>query len=361
MNSFNLSEYLSNSIEHIIADALRASLKNPKETAFILKYINSYKKAKEIRDSFEKNEINVPPFLIASITTSCNLFCKGCYARANQICGEQGQGDQLTAEKWADIFYQARDIGVSFILLAGGEPLMNRAVIEKASLIKEIIFPIFTNGTLITENYLDLFNRNRNLLPILSIEGNKIQTDDRRGTGTYDILIEAMDKLHKDGIFFGASVTVTTENIGTVTNGNFVDRLYEKGCKILFYVEYVPIDGKSADLAPTDIERKILEDKQNIFRTEYENMIFISFPGDEKYTGGCLAGGRGFFHINTNGSAEPCPFSPYSDTSLKDISLIEALKSPLFMKLRDNKMLLGEHTGGCLLYEKDAEVRELLK
>lgn len=89
-------------------------------------------------------------------------------------------------------------------------------------------------------------------------------------------------------------------------------------------------------------------------------MILLSFPGDEKETGGCLAAGRGFFHINANGGAEPCPFSPHSDTSLKNVSLRQALQSPLFVSLKNSAMLMREHTGGCTLFELADKVTALL-
>ncbi len=62
----------------------------------------------------------------------------------------------------------------------------------------------------------------------------------------------------------------------------------------------------------------------------------------------------------SNGGAELCPFSPYSDTNLKSCSLLEALQSPLFKKLAETEMLLGNHDGGCLLFEKESQVKELL-
>ena len=114
------------------------------------------------------------------------------------------------------------------------------------------------------------------------------------------------------------------------------------------------------DLAPTDTERAILEERLKKLRMSNKDMLYISFPGDEKESGGCLAAGRGFFHINYNGCAEPCPFSPYSDTSLKNTSLREAIKSPLFIKLQENHSLLQEHEGGCALFEQKDFVESLL-
>lgn len=359
-NNFNLSEYMSNGIENVVKGVVKASFKNPKETSFVVKYALSSKKAKKKRETFASKGENVPPFLISSISSSCNLFCKGCYARENKSCGESLQNQQMTSERWESIFNEAKELGVSFILLAGGEPFMRKDVIEKAAKLKEIMFPIFTNGTMFNDEYIKLFDKNRNLVPMLSIEGDSNQTDSRRGEGTYEILMKIMDKLKEKGILYGASVTVTTENFNTVSSKAFFDKLYNKGCRALLFVEYVPVTAATKYLAPTDCEREVVECGQQKLRVQYEDAIFLSFPGDEKYSGGCLAAGRGFFHINVDGSAEPCPFSPYSDTNLKDCTLREALKSPLFKRLNETGMLIGEHDGGCLLFEREKEVKELL-
>lgn len=359
-NAFDLSTYMSNGVENIIKSIIKASFKNPKETAFIMNYMISSKEAKKRRESFEVKGMNIPLFLISSITSSCNLHCKGCYARENNTCGEGLDKQQMSADRWNEIFDEAKKLGISFILLAGGEPLMRLEVIQSAAKIKEIIFPIFTNGTMIDDSYINLFNKNRNLIPILSIEGRQEQTDKRRGNGTYKALMNCMDSLKKRDILFGTSVTVTRENIQTVTSSTFFKELYTKGCRGVIFVEYVPVTEATRGLEPTNLERKILEDNQEKLRKEFEDAIFLSFPGDEKYTGGCLAAGRGFFHINVNGGAEPCPFSPYSDTNLKECSLLEALKSPLFKYIKESEILALEHTGGCLLFQKEAEVKKML-
>lgn len=359
--AFNLSEYMSESIENIVKNILKASIKNPKETEFIIKYMLSIKNAKNKRDMFESKGEHIPPFFMGSISSNCNLHCKGCYARANKSCGDNLKIREISEERWGQIFNEAKELGISFALLLGGEPLMRRGVIEKASYVKEIVFPIFTNGTMLDESYIDLFDKNRNLVPIISIEGDRNQTDARRGIGTYNSIMTTMDNLNKKGILFGGSITVTTKNIMTVTSKEFVKKLYNKGAKVLLFEEYVPVAKSTRNLAPTDKERLILEEKIEEVRKTFENMVFLSFPGDEKYAGGCLAAGRGFFHINVSGAAEPCPLSPYSDVNLKESSLREALKSPLFKKLKDNEMLLGDHVGGCLLFEKEEDVKGLLE
>ena len=169
-----------------------------------------------------------------------------------------------------------------------------------------------------------------------------------------------MDALKDRGLIFGASVTVTTENIKEVSSESFINMLSEKGCKAVIFVEFVPVSEDSEHLAPGDEDREYLKEEIARLRQEHEEMVFVSFPGDEKSSGGCIAAGRGFFHINSHGGAEPCPFSPYSDINVKDTSLRDAMKSKLFLELQNEGVLLDEHKGGCVLYEKRHQVEALL-
>lgn len=181
-----------------------------------------------------------------------------------------------------------------------------------------------------------------------------------KGEGIFDKLIANMDELNRRGLIFGASVTVTTQNYREVCSDSFLDELSKRGCKAVIFVEYVPVTEESKELAPEDQEREYLTEQIKRLRVERPDMVYISFPGDEKSSGGCVAAGRGFFHINSHGGAEPCPFSPYSDVNVKNSSLREALHSPLFTALQSGDILLDDHEGGCVLYEKRALVEALI-
>lgn len=360
MNSnFQLDKYLSEGVEDIVRSAIKASLKNPKESLFIAKFAKASREAAKIRDRHENEGIHIPPFLICSITDSCNLNCHGCYAKANHARKDLLKKEALPVQEWRRIFDEATHSGISFILLAGGEPLMRQEVLEAAADYKKVMFAVFTNGTLFDKKTYTLFHKKRNLLPILSIEGDTGDTDSRRGEGIYQTARTVMKNLQDLGVFYGVSITVTKKNLLTITDETFHSELYNEGCKVVFFVEYVPVNNRTIDLALSDRERKILDQKLQGFRKQYNDMIFLSFPGDEKDMGGCLAAGRGFFHINTDGSAEPCPFSPYSDTNIRDCSLLEALQSPLFKKLTSSDILTSEHQGGCVLFENEDTVKAI--
>ena len=358
---FDIQDYMTRGVERIVADAMRATLKDPRESAYMLMFAAASRAASKKRAAMEKKGEHVPPFLIASITSSCNLHCAGCYSRCNQATTDEVPVAQLSDEDWKRIFDEADELGVSFILLAGGEPLLRKGVLDAAGSRPNILFPVFTNGTLMGEGYFKLFDRYRNIVPIMSIEGNKDITDARRGEGVYDRLISNMGQLNEKGLIFGTSVTVTRDNYKDVSSEEFVGLLSDKGCKAVIYVEFVPVTDESSELAPGDEEREYLNREIKRLRMEHPEMVFVSFPGDEKSSGGCIAAGRGFFHINSHGGAEPCPFSPYSDINVRDTSLREAMRSKLFKAMIEGGLLNDDHKGGCVLFEKRDQVIDLQK
>ena len=358
---FDIQTYVTKGVERVISDSLKATAKNPRETAYLLKFATASRKASRIRKEAGKAGEHVPPLLIASITSSCNLHCAGCYARGIHSTNDETPVAQLSAGEWDFIFREAEELGISFIMLVGGEPLLRKDVIRAASEHPDILFPIFTNGTYIDEEYFRMFDRCRNLVPVISIEGGREITDARRGEGIYDLLLENMRSFREKNMIFGASITVTTENVREVSSDAFLGELAKLGCKLVVYIEYVPTAEEDAHLAPTDQERSYLDSEIIRLRQELQDMVYVSFPGDEKASGGCIAAGRGLFHINSHGGAEPCPFSPYSDINVRDTSLKEAMQSKLFHELREGSLLEDDHNGGCVLYEKRAQVEEILR
>jgi MoaA/NifB/PqqE/SkfB family radical SAM enzyme len=359
--TFDLQKHIEQGVEKIVADTIRATLKNPKESAFMARFAVASRKASRTRMKLEEEGLHVPGFLIASITSSCNLHCAGCYSRCSNATNDAPPVDQLSSEEWLRIFREAEELGISFILLAGGEPMIRRDIVEAAGKMRNIIFPVFTNGTFIDQRYFQLLDECRNLIPVLSIEGGPEITDARRGSGIYKLVTDNMRKFQEKGLIFGASITVTTENVREVSSLAFLDSLMDRGCKLVIFVEFVPVTEEARHLAPGEAEREYLAKAMEELRRKYSEAVLLSFPGDELAMGGCMAAGREFFHINSHGGAEPCPFSPYSDVNVRDTSLREAMNSGLFRALRDNGHLLEDHAGGCVLYEKRALVEQLLR
>lgn len=124
-----LTAYINKGIQDIMKDIIKATFKDPAESLFRGKFARSVKKGGQIRQQLDAQGEHIPPFIIASITSSCNLYCKGCYARENHICSDEQVQDQLTPQDWKKVFCGAKELGIHF---AGGCVLFeNRERVEQ--------------------------------------------------------------------------------------------------------------------------------------------------------------------------------------------------------------------------------------
>jgi len=312
--------------------------------------------AAERRKELDSEGVHVPAFMIVSVTRRCNLNCSGCYARKLHSGGSEEMSDALLKK----VLSEARGLGISIVLTAGGEPLMRPGIINILKSYPEVLFPLFTNGLLLDERTLLKLHNARNIVPILSMEGFEEDTDLRRGDGVFRRLKIVLPVLSTLDIFWGISITVSSDNFEVVTGREFIKELIDSGCRLFFYVEYIPVEDGTEQCAPTPEQRGRLIGLMKELKDEHPG-LFITFPGDEEALGGCLSSGRGFFHVNPSGGLEPCPFAPYSDTDLNETSMREALGSRLLARIRENHDMLSETRGGCALWQNREWVRGLLK
>lgn len=347
---------LEKGIRSFYLDAAKVALRNPRYLISAVKILAGQRRAAKVRERHAREGIRVPPFMIFSVTEQCNLSCKGCYARVLHT----GRGNEMPPGRIRSIWQEADELGMATILIAGGEPLLRPDIIAMTADFPCMLFPVFTNGMLIDSRFAALCRKNGNIVPVISIEGNRDDTDARRGEGVFSRAAAAISLLRKAGVFCGISATVTKSNFGLVADQRFVEQFHRRGCRLFFFIEYVPVEEASAVLTLDPGQSRILTERVASFRAAFD-ALFIAFPGDEEKFGGCLAAGRGFVHVNPYGDLEACPVAPFSDVNLHDSGLREGLVSPVLRKIRQNHHLLRETRGGCSLWEKREEVRALLR
>ena len=172
-----------------------------------------------------------------------------------------------------------------------------------------------------------------NLYLAISLEGFEAVNDLRRGQGVYGKVMHTMELLKSHGLVFGTSICYTSKNIETVTSDEFVDLMIENGCRYALYFHYMPVgNDASLDLLPTPEQRIYMKDRVREIRnmTTGKGIFTMDFQNDGEFVGGCIAGGRNYFHIFFNGDAEPCVFIHYSGANIRKNTLLEILKQPLF-------------------------------
>ncbi len=322
--------------------------------AFAKIAVNIKKSAKTRAALAQNDDLVVPPVLILSVTNDCNLSCKGCYACEQQ----RDKSAELSLEDIRRVVSEAAELGVCVTMLAGGEPLLKPSILELPAAHPEMLFIMFTNGLLLSSKAAQSAARLRNLIPILSLEGGRELTDERRGAGMYDAVTEVMAQLDAENRMFGVSVTLTSHNYDEIIRGGFLNDMQSRGCRAAFLIEYVPCGAEDMTLCLTDEQKEHLRLIEKDLYKKYD-MLVVSLPGNEDPYGGCLASGRGFLHISSTGALEACPFAPYSDASVKSLPLKDALRSRLLAQIREGHETLKESRGGCALKENAAWVASL--
>lgn len=352
-----LTSRLNKSIWRFYRNALGAFLFQPGQWGRVVRLIGIQRRAAKRRKAAERTGSHIPPYLIISVTRQCNLHCKGCYARAQH---RDKAGDELTVEEWIRILAEARDLGVATVIVAGGEPLVKAGLMELFAQFSDMVFAVFTNGMLLGDETVRQIKKMPHVVPVISLEGHGKATDDRRGPGVYRAVVMSMDRLRAKGVLYGVSHTVTRNNLDAVTSRGYIRELKWRGCRLVFYIEYVPFEEGTEEMELTREGREILLNRSESVGKR-EQVLAVGFPGDEESFGGCLAAGRGFLHIGADGAVEPCPFSPFSNLNLRDVSFEEALTSKFLAAVRDNHDMLDETSGGCALFRNRDKVEVLLQ
>ena len=353
-NETSFKDILDRSLRIFFSDAVRVTLRNPFQAFYFFQTVRWQKRSARLRSHFDRQGTKVPPIMIFSITNRCNLHCKGCYHHALQRTGKQ----EISIEKVKSIFSEAESLGISFCVIAGGEPLVREEILDITMEYPKILFLVFTNGILINEKIIRKLKGRQNFIPVISMEGYEDGTDGRRGKGIYQRLQHVVKQLGNKHIFWSVSLTLTRSNFDEVTDKGFIKSLLKLGCKLFFFLEYTPINEETGEWVVTNEQRNQLKIIRDVLRTEFR-ALFITVPGDEEEIGGCLSAGKGFIHINAEGDVEPCPFAPYSDANLMDTSLKEALQSDFLKEIRDSEEHLHETEGGCALWIKREWLRSL--
>jgi MoaA/NifB/PqqE/SkfB family radical SAM enzyme len=329
-------------------------------TAFMnLAFESAWYGTKQIRRNREKYNCNIPWTILIDPTSACNLHCTGCWA------AEYGNQLNLTYDQLDSIITQGTGLGTYFYMLTGGEPLVRKNdILKLAEKHHNCEFNIFTNGTLIDDEFCGKVQKLGNIAFSISLEGFRDVNDGRRGIGDYEKVLAAMQRMKKYGLLYGTSICYTSANCETVTSDDFLDLIIGNGCRYSWYFNYMPVGvGADVKLIPTVQQRDFMIRRIREIRSKNcQKQIFVmDFQNDGEFVGGCIAGGRNYCHINANGDVEPCVFIHYSGANIKDSSLLECLQQPLFMAYRDGQPFNRNHLRPCPMLENPELLQEMVK
>ena len=319
---------------------------------FVNAALIGFPKQEELR---KKYKCNIPWTILLDPTSACNLHCTGCWA------AEYGNKLNLSFEEIDNIITQGKELGVYFYIYTGGEPLVRKKdIIRLCEKHSDCVFLSFTNATLIDEAFADEMLRVKNFVPSISLEGFESATDGRRGDGTYQKVIDAIELLRRKKLVYGISACYTSENFESITSEEFYDKLIELGAYFIWYFHYMPVGNDAVPaLMPSPEQREETYRRIRKYRSE-KPLFAIDFQNDAEYVGGCIAGGRRYLHINANGDMDPCVFIHYSDSNIREKTLLEALQSPMFMAYHDGQPFNENMLRPCPMLENPEKLRAMV-
>ena len=340
-------------VRHIIRDVDPEVMK----TAAVNFFINANLVAGPIQEELRaKYNCNIPWAILLDPTSACNLHCVGCWA------ADYGNKLNLTFEELDDIVSQGKEMGVYFYLFSGGEPLVRKKdIIRLCEKHNDCMFTAFTNGTLIDEEFADEMLRVKNFAPAISLEGFGKATDSRRGTGVYEKVLQAMKILHDRKLIYGISCCYTSANYEAITSEEYWDMIIENGAYFVWYFHYMPVGvDASPELLLSPEQREFVYHRIREYRSR-KPLFAIDFQNDGEFVNGCVAGGRRYLHINANGDAEPCAFIHYADSNIREKSLLDIMRSPLFMAYHDGQPFNENMMQPCPMLENPEKLREMVE
>lgn len=304
----------------------------------------------------EQEGCNIPWAILLDPTSACNLHCTGCWA------AEYGNRLNLSLETIDSIIRQGKELGTYMYIYTGGEPLVRKKdLIKICEMHPDCEFLSFTNGTLIDEDFCKEMLRVRNFVPAISLEGFEDANDSRRGEGVFEKVKNAMKLLKEHRLPFGISTCYTSRNYADISSEEFFDYMIDSGALFVWFFHYMPVGNSAAvELLPTPEQREEVYHRIRAFR-ETKPIFSMDFQNDAEFVGGCIAGGRSYLHINAKGDVEPCVFIHYSNANIHDCSLLDALKSPIFMAYHNNQPFNENMLRPCPMLENPEYLRQMVK
>ena len=143
-----------------------------------------------------------------------------------------------------------------------------------------------------------------------------------------------------------------------------MDLLIDKGVMYSWFFNYMPVGNDAVpELIPSPEQREYIYHRIREIRAKDggKPIMLIDFQNDGEFIGGCIAGGRNYLHINSAGDVEPCVFIHYSNANIREKSLLECLKQPIFMEYRAGQPFNDNHLRPCPMLENPELLREMVK
>ena len=124
------------------------------------------------------NRLGLPVSGNFELTSRCNFSCPMCYVHMTEEQIRQTGKQELTAKQWLDIAAAAKEKGLVFALLTGGEPLIRKDFFEIYDGMRQmgLLVSVNSNGSMLKGEILEHFLKNPPVRFNISLYGGSNET-----------------------------------------------------------------------------------------------------------------------------------------------------------------------------------------
>jgi radical SAM protein with 4Fe4S-binding SPASM domain len=159
--------------------------------------------------------LRAPISVDINLTKRCNLRCSFCSANPVEV-SHSCAAEELSVAELRNLFEQIEDMGVFYIRLAGGEPLIRQDIFEILQEIRPFSFHklVLTNGVPLTIRMVNALAEAGISTVGISLDGHTSALHDRhRGVpGTFDRVMRNLSHVRAVGLRYSAQFVVTRHN-----------------------------------------------------------------------------------------------------------------------------------------------------
>jgi MoaA/NifB/PqqE/SkfB family radical SAM enzyme len=300
-----------------------------------------------------------PPFLYVSIINSCNLRCQGCWV---DVAAKQ---EIIQPEAMHRLIREAKAMGNVFFGIVGGEPFMHPHLLDMLAEHPDCYFQIFTNGQFITDEKAKRMRQLGNVTPLVSVEGNEIVSDERRGRpGVFSKTMQGVQNCLKNKVFTGVCTSLCQTNIDDLLTEQWVDRLIDMGVMYTWFHVYRPMGPDANPQLCLTPEQQLRARKFVVEMRAKKPIIIIDAYYDGEGRALCPAATGISHHINPWGDIEPCPIVQFTKESIHSREADSRSLRDKFLQssfLRDFRALSQSTTRGCIVLERPDLLKQLVE
>jgi MoaA/NifB/PqqE/SkfB family radical SAM enzyme len=297
-----------------------------------------------------------PPFLYISITNGCNLRCQGCWVDVDK------PANLLSFEELDRLIKNAKQHGNSFFGILGGEPFIHPDLIRLLKAHPDCYFQIFTNGQMITDEIAAQLRQVGNATPLISVEGSKTVSDERRGRqNVLNHTLAGIEACIRNRLITGVATSACQSNFDDLVREEWIDELIRMGVHYTWFHTYRPV-GPVANAQLALRPEQILQLRRFVIDMRNRKPIgIVDAYYDDQGQALCPAATGISHHIGPFGDVEPCPIIQFAKESIRDNDgdLYKTMTESKLLK--DFRKTAAKATRGCIVLERPDLLKEVVE